>query len=73
MKRRYRHLADGEVRQIKGRRGAFPHKIMCCDCGLVHDTLFRVTGPTTAKFAAWRDNRATAAARRRKRPARRLS
>ena len=64
MKRRYKHLADGEPRVIPGRRGKFPHRIMCCDCGLVHTVLLKLTGPNKLLFVAWREKRATAAARK---------
>ena len=41
------------------------HKIACCDCGLVHKFEFKkVVGGL--KFRAWRDERATAARRRKK-------
>ncbi len=66
---RYRKLADGEVREIPGTRGRFVQRIKCCDCGLVHVTLTEVTSPSRARFAAWRDPRATAAARRKRREA----
>lgn len=42
------------------RRG---YRLACCDCGLVHSMNFRVSGGK-AQFAAFRDNRATAAIRR---------
>jgi len=43
------------------------HKIVCCDCGLVHLFQFRVEhkrGRHTIKFRAWRDERATGQVRR---------
>ena len=50
------------------------YKLMCCDCGLVHKIDFRHVIRINGKFIAskggkvqfrvWRDNRATAAARR---------
>ena len=50
------------------RRG---YKLRCCDCGLVHKLDFRLV-PTKAgtfiHFRAFRDNRATAACRRKKSP-----
>jgi hypothetical protein len=64
---KYVKMEDGQVRVLRGRRGAIPHKVMCCDCGLVHRIAYRLTGPSTLEFVAWRDKRATAAARRRKR------
>lgn len=38
----------------------------CCDCGLVHRYRFSVKDGKV-RFRIWRDNRATATARRRKR------
>lgn len=61
---RYRKLADGETREIPGARGRFVQRTKCCDCGLVHVTLTEVTSPSSARFTAWRDKRATAAGRR---------
>lgn len=47
------------------------HKDMCCDCGLVHRNEYRAVGPdgkmipgATVQVRCWRDNRATANARR---------
>jgi len=45
------------------RRG---YRMMCCDCGLVHTLDFRVL-KRRVWFRAFRNNRATAAARRQKR------
>jgi len=47
------------------------YKLACCDCGLVHQIV--IVAPKTKKgvligFAAKRDNRATAARRRKKHP-----
>jgi len=41
------------------------YKMMCCDCGLVHDTDFRVKG-NQIQFRVNRNNRSTAGARRKK-------
>jgi hypothetical protein len=65
MARIYKTLKDGEIRVIPGRRHVFPHKLRCCDCGLTHLVVMRITSPSRAEFAAWRDKRATAAKRRR--------
>lgn len=43
------------------------YKLACCDCGLVHKLNFRIRG-RRIQFSAWRDERATAAVRRYKRP-----
>lgn len=45
------------------RRG---YRLMCCDCGLVHTMDFRVL-KGRVQFRVFRNNRATAAARRAKR------
>lgn len=67
---KYKTLADGEARTILGRRGTFFHKIRCCDCSLTHLVVMKITSPSKAEFVAWRDMRATAAARRGKRSSR---
>lgn len=65
MKRRYKKVADGEPRVIGKKRGVFGHELMCCDCGLVHKILLQLLSPRRLEMRAWRDNRATAARRRR--------
>ncbi len=44
------------------------YKLMCCDCGLVHNVQFRLIGYGDGKkkiqFRAWRNERSTALARR---------
>jgi hypothetical protein len=53
--------ADGEWLQF-ARKG---HKLVCCDCGLVHDVEFGiVNGHVEVKFK--RNNRSTAAMKRKK-------
>lgn len=45
------------------------YRLMCCDCGLVHDVEFVVTevdGKPAVAFRARRNNRATAASRRKR-------
>ena len=61
----YPTVQDGEWVQPK-RKG---YKMMCCDCGLVHKINFRLVGRLHKRIQsqAFRDNRATAAARRKKR------
>jgi hypothetical protein len=75
MKRRRRTVytqgKDGDVflPTMEG-EGAGVHKIACCDCGLVHRFTFAVVkyrGKNRVAFSAVRDNRATAARRRKKR------
>lgn len=70
MARRYKHLSDGEPRVIKALKGAppgeFVHKVMCCDCGLVHFMRVDVLSDTSIKMTAWRDERATAIRRKRR-------
>ena len=57
---KYYPQKDGEWMQPK--RG---YKMACCDCGLVHRVEFRVV-KGRVQFRAWRDNRATAARRRKR-------
>lgn len=56
---RYKKVASGELVTINGQSA----KWMCCDCGLVHVIRFEATGDHSLRM--WRDNRATAARRRR--------
>ena len=45
------------------------HRLMCCDCGLVHRVEFRIVKHghgNRIEMRAWRHKRATAAARRKK-------
>jgi hypothetical protein len=58
---RYHQLRDGEWTAVK-RRG---HKDACCDCGLVHRIEYRVAPDGRIELRAFRDDRATAAVRRR--------
>lgn len=69
MSRKYPSVKDGQwVAPVK--RG---YRMRCCDCGLVHvidfDHIPRGRGRKII-FRAWRDERATAASRRKKRPTR---
>jgi len=62
VRRLYPSVAAGEwVQPI--RHG---YRMRCCDCGLVHRLQFRIEGDRV-QFRAWRDNRATAAIRRKRR------
>jgi hypothetical protein len=61
--RRYIRVSDGQIRELPGRRGRFVHKVMCCDCGLVHVVGYRIKSNSLLELTAWRDNRATAARR----------
>ena len=58
---RYATVEAGEWVQPV-RRG---YKMMCCDCGLVHTLNFRIR-EGRIQLQAFRDNRATANARRRR-------
>ncbi len=64
---RYGKPAEGEWVQPVSRG----YKFMCCDCGLVHRVNFRTlpygNGRRKIQFQGFRDNRATAAARRARR------
>jgi len=64
----YPQKHDGEwVRPVMSR-----YRMMCCDCGLVHEITFRVIKwgrGSKVLFKASRHKRATAAARRKKRKA----
>jgi len=64
MSRRYKKPAPLEIVKIKGRNGLFGHKVMCCDCALVHKFFYKIINKNLIEFAAERDARATAAARR---------
>ena len=56
---KYYDVTDGEwIRPIK--RG---YKMMCCDCSLIHRMEFRIVDGTI-EYRVFRDERATAAARR---------
>jgi hypothetical protein len=61
----YYKLKDGEPITSRGKGGFVYIKHMCCDCGLVHRVIYKVPG-NVLEYRAWRDYRATAAARRRK-------
>jgi hypothetical protein len=62
----YHHVMDGDT-VYPVRRG---YRMMCCDCGLVHKINFRLVphGKRGKRIVltVYRDERATAAARRRK-------
>jgi hypothetical protein len=57
----YKNVKAGEV--VKLGRAPVRYRMMCCDCGLVHLLRFRVVKGEVS-FQAWRDNRSTAAYRR---------
>jgi hypothetical protein len=57
---KYHQQKDGEWIQLIGRKW----KIRCCDCGLVHKLNFRIKN-NKIHVQAFRDNRATAAYRKR--------
>ena len=56
---RYNKVNDGDI--VRPKMSGW--KLMCCDCGLVHQMKFRVI-KGQVEFVAMRDYRATAAARR---------
>ncbi len=56
---KYKREKEGGWIQPKSRI----HKIMCCDCGLVHKFEFRLHR-NKIQFRVFRDNRATGQARR---------
>ena len=59
-RRTYYYLEDGEWLRVTKR----DHKHKCCDCALVHTVSYR-DGPNGSLETKWsRDERATAAARR---------
>jgi len=62
-RRKYVKIEDGQRRLLDGARRKFVHKVMCCDCGLVHVVRYRVRSANLMEITAWRDNRATAARR----------
>jgi len=59
-------MQDGEPRVLHRKMGVFAHKLKCCDCRLVHVVLLQLTSPRRLELRAWRDKRATAAARRKR-------
>lgn len=63
-RRKYPQVYEGEtVRPVRRN-----YKMVCCDCGLVHTLNFRLEPYGNGKriaFTAYRDERATAAIRRR--------
>jgi hypothetical protein len=64
---RYPQIEDGET-YYPARRG---HREQCCDCGLVHRVNFRLEphgtkGRKKIAVTAYRDDRATAVARRKR-------
>lgn len=75
---KYKPVRDGQLVSPRMRG----YRMMCCDCGLVHRLNFRVVRVTSRKsggywfgervtghkvtFTAYRDERATAATRRRR-------
>lgn len=64
MEVRYKTAMNGEwITPV--RKG---YKLGCCDCGLVHVINFKLVGKKNKKimFQAFRDNRSTAAMRRKK-------
>lgn len=64
---RYKTQFDGDLIQPVMRG----YKMCCCDCSFVHRLDFFVVKHGRGhklQFRVWRDNRATAAARRKKRP-----
>lgn len=66
-RRKYTQIRDGQWFAPR-RKG---HRLMCCDCGLVHVVDFAVltlrNGGKKIAMRAFRDNRATANARRHRR------
>ena len=62
---KYEDQEDGDLVSVP-KRG---YRMMCCDCGLVHRCEFRTVKKgrgTGVMLRMWRDNRATAAARRKR-------
>ncbi len=58
----YYQVTDGEWIRVK-KRG---YKEQCCDCALIHKMNFRITADGEIEIQTFRDDRATAAARRHK-------
>jgi hypothetical protein len=61
-RRKYYHVSDGEVLEVPWRG----YKEMCCDCHLVHRHNFKVNEKGKLEIQSFRDDRATAAARKHK-------
>ena len=66
--KRYPQIFEGEWVQPRRK----DYRMQCCDCGLVHRMNFRIAldkrGRRFIQLQAFRDNRATAAVRRKKKP-----
>jgi len=62
--KKYPQIEDGQVVKIPWRTEDY--KMACCDCDLVHRLRFTVK-QGTLELQAWRDNRATAQLRRKRR------
>lgn len=65
----YKQQKDGDIIFPKKFGKRWLHKIACCDCGLVHlfsFTIVKEKGKQHLAFTAVRNNRATAARRRKK-------
>lgn len=62
----YKQVVDGLPYKVVGEANKFVLKEMCCDCRLVHLTVVEVKGPTQLICRSWRDKRATANARRKR-------
>lgn len=59
--RRYEQRKDGEAFEVPHDT---PHRIACCDCGLVHDFRFLTGDASPVVIVATRNARATAQRRR---------
>lgn len=59
---KYKQAHDGDKIAPKMRG----YKMRCCDCQLVHVINFKISDCGQLTFRVWRDNRATAASRRKK-------
>lgn len=60
---RYKQRGDSEVFEVPVNK---IYRFACCDCGLVHDLVFMSQDKKPIYIAAKRNNRATAARRRKR-------
>lgn len=59
-KKQYHHVTEGEWFPVDRK----DNRDQCCDCGLVHKVNYRVTDKSKIEVQVFRDERATAALRR---------
>lgn len=58
----YYQVHNGELMPLKSRR----LRLACCDCGLVHDLVFKITNGRRISYRAYKNGRATGGKRKAK-------